>query len=392
MLTHDELLSLSHLLRNDQVLSIYIDGTNRDPAQRHAWRVQLNQSLDAARQSLAGTSHDTRTAFDDCVALLENELATLADSGSVRAPGFIAFITRTRVHLAERVAATMPTAAIWGTGPYLTPYVRALKQSRPVVIVVADARASRIYQYRSGVLLRNDTIHTHAVTPEPSHMGAPPSPGYHGGTRGATGEAGEQRAHLAATERMLAEAAGKAVTLAGHDGWIVVGGVARTATQLTRRIAQTASERVQECESLDVHSTDAEIAAAAQTHASLLRDAYDSHQVADVIAAVEAGAAGTLGAEATRYALEQACVRELYFTEHYVRDNGWAAEEMVRAAMAQNAKVEEVVRDVATHLDAYGGIAARLRYPLTTRGASVPITTAESRSATPEMQSADAAG
>ena len=39
MLTLLELTSLSHLLRNEQVLSVYIDGDAEDPAGMHVWRV-----------------------------------------------------------------------------------------------------------------------------------------------------------------------------------------------------------------------------------------------------------------------------------------------------------------------------------------------------------------
>lgn len=44
MLTHTELLSLSHLLRDEHVLSVYIDGAIHDPAQQRAWRVRWDPS------------------------------------------------------------------------------------------------------------------------------------------------------------------------------------------------------------------------------------------------------------------------------------------------------------------------------------------------------------
>ena len=34
MLTHDELISLSHVLRDERVLTVYIDGASEDPASR----------------------------------------------------------------------------------------------------------------------------------------------------------------------------------------------------------------------------------------------------------------------------------------------------------------------------------------------------------------------
>ena len=67
MLTQVELLSLSHLLRDERVLSVYVDGSGHDPAQQHAWRVELANALKAVRRSLEGSSHDERVAFDACV-------------------------------------------------------------------------------------------------------------------------------------------------------------------------------------------------------------------------------------------------------------------------------------------------------------------------------------
>jgi hypothetical protein len=152
MLTRDELLSLSHLLAEERVLSIYIDGTGRNPTQRHAWRVDLEHSLDEARQSPIASSRAERAAFEDCVTLLEDRLDCITGAGTIGAPGWVAFITRTGVQLAQRVAAPVPTVAVWGMGACLTPYVRALKHLRPVVVVVADARKARTCQYRAGAL------------------------------------------------------------------------------------------------------------------------------------------------------------------------------------------------------------------------------------------------
>jgi hypothetical protein len=122
---------------------------------------------------LVASPHAGRVAFEECVTLLEDRLARLAGAGAIGAPGWVAFITRTGVRLAEPVATPVPTLAVWGTGMCLTPYVRALKQARPVVVVVADARKARIYRCVAGALTRAETIQAHAVADTPAHMGNP---------------------------------------------------------------------------------------------------------------------------------------------------------------------------------------------------------------------------
>ena len=383
MLTRDELLSLSHLLREEQVLSVYIDGSFHDPARRLAWRVELAHSLDEARRSVAASPHAERVAFDECVTLLEDRLARLAGTGSIGTPGWVAFITRAGVQLAEPLAAPVPTLAVWATGICLTPYVRALKQARPVVVVVADARKARIYQYGAGALWQAETVHAHALIEAPSHMGDPANAGFHGGTRGETGEAAAQRARNHGTARMVTDVVRVATTLAGPEGWIIAGGIPRVAAQFVREVEQVADGRVAQARSLDVHATDARILAAAQESASTLRDAADLRRVSDILIGAESGGAAACGVKATRSALEQGSVRELYLTERFFLDHAAAAEQVVRAAFAQGAVVEEVSRSVASLLDEHGGIGARLRYPLASLRPTHTISTGREASPRP---------
>ena len=359
MLTLVELSSLAHLLRDARVLSVYIDGATHDPAFRHVWRVELDHALKEARQSLDGASHAERAAFDDSIALLEDCLAPIG--GAVGAPGWVAFVTRDRVHHAQAIPAPVPTVAVWGTGPFVTPYVRALKQNRPIAAVIADARKARMYRYAEGTLTPAAPIQAHAVRGPRLHMGNPPNPGFHGGTRGSTGHDAAQRALTEGTNRMVAAAVRSVVELAGPDGWILVGGIPAVAAQLTRALEGVASGRVRRLDSLDVHATDAQIEAAVQQGASDLRDATDLRHLADIVA--HAGTAtATLGPTSTRRALDQSSVRELLLTAQYVKEHLEEAEQAVRAALAQNAVVEVVSRNVARRLDERGGIAARLRY------------------------------
>jgi hypothetical protein len=360
MLTHSELVSLSHLLRDEKVLSVYIDGAVTDPGRRRVWLVELDRELRTIRRSLDGAPHDEREAFAECVTVLDEQLALLNGS-TVRAPGWVAFIAGGVVHSATTVHAPTPTLARWETGIHLTPYVRALKQSRPVVVVVSDARTARVYRYQFGALSHEDTIRASVVTEPPSHMGNPPRPGFHGGTRGSTGEESAQRSQLAATERMMAEVAPRVLALAGSDGWIVVGGTARAAAQVARAVEPRARGRLLLHESLDAHASEAAVEAVARASASTLRDTADLGSVAEMIA-VAHHARAALGKDATRYALEQACVRELYLTERFAREHDALAEQAVRSAFSQGASVDVVAREVAAQLDAQGGIGAWLRY------------------------------
>lgn len=362
MMKYSELAALSHDLRDEPVLSVYLDGTAQDPAAMHVWRILLDRSLKDQRSRLADSLPEERARFERCVALLDEQLANFR--GAVGAPGWAAFITPDGVRHASSLPIPIPTRAVWSIGMCIAPYFRAARRVPLVVIVVADARKAQLYTYRAGVLSEAETIRAHAITEAPLHMGDVPRLGFHGGVRGDTGRDANQRALLEGTARMLSEVSRRVAELVGTDGWILTGGIPEVSARAAQTIGQVASGRVLQLESLDVHASAAEIATAAQKGASTLSDAADLRRIAEIIDHGEKDGVGSLGPEATRHALAQLRVRELFLSPLYVDDHAAEAEDAVRAALDQGASIEEVSRTVATRLDEYGGVAARLRYRL----------------------------
>ncbi|HEU5185230.1 MAG TPA: hypothetical protein VFU01_11715 [Gemmatimonadaceae bacterium] len=359
MLTTSQLVSLERSLRDKRVLSVYLDGTAKDPAQQRAWRKQLDHSLDDLRSWLAGSSRAERDELEQCLRLLDERLASF--TANVGAPGWAAFITADAVHEASPLPVPMPTQAVWSTGAAVAPYFRALKELRPVVLAVADATHADVYRYQAGTLTHVETVRAHQTVRAPLHMGDRPRQGYHVGVRGAAGRDEAQRSLLAGTNRMLKEAAERVVEVGGSDAWIVTGGIPEVAQHLADRLAERAVDRVLTMP-VDVHASDADLTAAAQTAASTLRDAHDASRIAEIVDVAQANGLGALGPAATRETLEQGRVRELYMTHRYLEEHAAEAEAAVRAAIDQRALVEEVSGDAAAQLDAHGGMGARLRY------------------------------
>jgi hypothetical protein len=360
MLTRSELTALEHALADDRVLSIYIDGTEPDAGAKSKWRLDLAHSLEDLRAWLAGSPADERRAFEESVARLDQELESVA--GAVGAPGWVAFIGPRGLLRAERVPVPTPTLAVWSTGPSIAPYMRVLKQTRPVVVAVVDSRKARVYRYVLGELVRMETTHAHATVEARAHMGDTPRPGFHSGVRGPTGRDAAQQSLLAGTRRMTREVARDAVRLAGPDGWILIGGVPAAASRLRSALAQLAPGRIHLLESLDVHASDAAVEAAAREGASAMRDAADLTRIDEIIEHADGQGLGAIGPAATREALASRQVHELYVTHRYLVEHPAEAEDAVRAALAQGASVEEVSRAAAERLDAHGGMGARLRY------------------------------
>lgn len=360
MLTQTQLVALYRALANQRVLTVYIDGSASDPARQRSWRLQLDHGLADLRRWLEGSSHAEREEFEHCVRRLDAAIAPF--SGGIGAPGWAAFITTDRVHDAQPLPAPAPTLAVWSTGPCLAPYMRVLKESRPVIVVCADARRASIYRYRLGELERVDVVRAYHSADHPEHMGTPARQGFHGGTRGTTGRDALQRTLLRGRDRMIADAVDSACDLAGADGWILIGGIKRVAARLLQLLAPLAPDRVTELDSLDVHASEADIARIARSGASELRDMVDDRRVGAIVDLAGAHGLGAVGPAEARQALEQSSVRDLYVTHRYLEDHAAEAEQAIRAALDQDASVEEVSGRAADRLNEHGGMAAGLRF------------------------------
>jgi stalled ribosome rescue protein Dom34 len=167
---------------------------------------------------------------------------------------------------------------------------------------------------------------------------------------------------LEGRNRMISETAERAVSLADADGFIVVGGIKRVVKRIVSLLSEMAPGRVLELESLDIHAPLSEIADAAKQGASDLRAAIDNQRLGEIAEQAGAGGLGALGPEETRLALEQSSVRDLYLTHQFLEDHAADAERAVRAALDQQAVVEEVSSKAAEDLERLGGMAAGLRF------------------------------
>jgi hypothetical protein len=370
MLSYAQLAALHRTLSDRRVLTVYIAGDVDDPAMQRSRRVELDHSLTDLRRWLEDSARVEREEFERCVEQLETEVAKL-DSG-VGAPGWAAFITADRIHEAKPLPTPTPTLAVWSTGPCVAPYVRALEEHRPIVVVIVDARQASIFRYQLGTLEHVDVVRAHHAVDQPQHMGTPSRQGFHTGTRGRAGRDAAQRSLLQGRERMIAEAVERVRELAGDEGWILLGGIKRVARIMAHRLEPVAPDRVAHV-ALDVHATDAQVVQAARSGGSALRDRRDEESIAELSELAGAHGLGVVGPADTHLALRQSSVRNLYVTRRYLEDHAAEAEAAIRAALDQDAAVEEVSGRAASHLNEYGGMAAGLRF----RAASAEVAVAD---------------
>lgn len=359
MLTRDALAELRDSLREHTVLSVYLDGRVTDPAARLTWRSTLATKLTALRERLADDAPEERRDFSRCLALLERQIAAI--HGALSAPGFVAFVTADRVALAELLPVVMPNVARWERGPWISPYLRALKELRPVVLTVVDRRSARLYRYAQGTLSPLGHFHAHVQIDQPTHMGNTSRPLFHTGTRGTTTADVVDRARRHGTQRMLRELVDHIMTVAAADEWIVIGGTSVSA-ELLSMLPPATGQRAGVVTGLSAGTAAAPLRAAAREQARRLRQRLDRELVETAIAHAAEGGRGSVGEEASRAALEMNDVHMLLISARFMNDRPDVAEMLARLALDGGAAIEVVSPPAADRLDRAGGVAGILRY------------------------------
>ena len=362
MLSHAELVNLEQELRDKTVLSIYVNGDFSDVAARNQWRTELRNALDAVEGSLKNATHAEREDFAAARRLaLEEVDGYKSGDGS---PGWMGLFTSDRAHFTGVASVSVPTTATWSQGANLAPAIRMLKESRPVLVVVTDSTAARIYRYVDHSIRLEETVSRVAKVDEPDHLNKPLPQGFMSGLHGIPGADAAQKELRNATDLMLADAATKIGQLAGEDAWVLVGGIDVVASALRGRLEKKLMAR-SEVASFDVHDNEARLAALARENASRLRRAEDLRLVEDVVSAHAAGGLGAVGLTDIDRALLNGQVHELYVTSTFVNEHPEEAVAAIRRAFDVSATVEHVSGEAADKLDAVGGIAARLRFVIT---------------------------
>ena len=364
MLTQAELVDLYRNLQGKKVLSVYLDADQTDPADRGAWRTALEGEVGRVARSLNGQEEDFQRAWSH----IERELRS-AETGFLAGRGLVAFATADELAYVERLPISTRTLVRWEDGLRAAPYIRALKQQRPITIALVDKVHVRLFTYRQSEIKEEEEIRADTDLGDLSDVGVRKAPGRNTGVRGETSTDQAQRVLEESTDRMLK---GLAADLEGRvvdDGLLILGGTPEAVGMLAQMLPKRLQDRTTERTSLHLRMTPNELKEAVRQIASEFTAARQDGLVAEVLDASRSGGNGCHGSEDTAQALQEMRVDTLLLSRDFVWDNPDFADRCVGTAFAQGARVVEVGGSAGERLqEEAGGIAARLRYRIRDEG------------------------
>lgn len=362
MLSRDELVALFQELEEKDVLSVYVDAREEDPALRDAWRVRLDREISSLRRRMDEEAPGAVAAFSAAWGHVE---ARLRADGGVTPPrrGWVAFATADGLRYGGPVPASMPDLVRWQKGVHAAPYIRALKQERPVTVVLLDGRRARVFEQAGGSLVEHDGVLADTFLGDLTDTGMRKGSARASGVRGETSTDQAQRLLDVAAERMRKTLVERVVERAGSDGLVVLGGPAESVKKLSALLPRALEGRVTLRSSLHLDMTAAEILAEVRDAAGDLSEGGHEALARQVLDAARASGRGALGPDATLKALREHRVDVLLLSRSFLHAHPGVADRAVGLAFSQGADVEEVSGEAGELLDREAqGLAARLRY------------------------------
>lgn len=360
MLTQTELVDLYRSLQGQKVLSVYLDADQTDPANRGVWRTVLEGEVAKVGRRLNGDEE----VFKQAWAKVEEELRG-DETGFLSGRGLVAFATAAELAYVERLPISTRTLVRWETGIRAAPYIRALKQQRPITIVLADSVHVRRFTYQGAELVEHEETRVDTDVGDLSDKNVSKAASRASGVRGETGTDQAQRILDENSDRLLKGLAAELEAEVPTDGLLVIGGTPEVVRNLGQMLPKRLAGRATEQPSLHLRMGVNELKDAVRQIASDFTAARQEELVEDVLDTARAGGNGTYGPEDTEKALREMRVDTLLLSRDFVWDRPDHADHCVGTAFAQGARVVEVGGSAGERLqEEGGGIAARLRYRL----------------------------
>ncbi|MEN8375159.1 MAG: hypothetical protein ABFS34_06895 [Gemmatimonadota bacterium] len=361
MLTRDRLVELYRSYQDRPVLSVYVDADQHDPAQRDAWRVNLKRGIRGARAALKDASREERADFDAAAEAIEEAVGGV--TSFLRGRGWVGFAGPDGLIHGDRVEVPLPDLVRWESGLRIAPYMRALKQTQPVRVVILDRRKATVYRYRDGKIEEVDHARADTFIGDLTDMGVGKRAARQSGVRGQTGTDLAQTTLDRAADQLVARLASD-LCPDGCTGPLILGGTPEQIAALRRALPGGGGADCVDEPSLHFDVPSARLTQLVEEAASRLSSRRSEALVAEIVERSHPGDDGCLGRDATEKALRERRVRTLAVSVGLQRRDPDLADRLIGTAIGSNgADAHLLPRDAGELLDEVGeGMGALLHY------------------------------
>jgi len=368
MLSYSDLVQMERSLRQRQMLSLYVEGANGDPAKRDAWRARVEDALRPLEQVNENAPHDEREAFRTTVRALHDFLRH--QPPPVHAATFAVFVSNETLLHDATLPVSLPTAAHWGHGMRVAPYLRAIRPERPVIVYVGGVKTAEVYEQQGDSLRRARRIKVPMVKQPTYHMGDAPPPGFSANTRGRTKKDALDRDVQTATHRVAHEIVEQIRQHSGDNAWMIVVGLPQVTHAVQEALPASLAARTFIERAALADETEKELARVTTAGVEALERRRQSTLVDELIEEAAIGRRGVLGRDAVQQGLMERRVYEVLFSSRFADEAPDALEAIVTSAFEQSALCEATRGPAEELLDRTGrGVGALLRYTVAANAA-----------------------
>lgn len=351
--------------RDDLTLSVYVESTPPDPAERRNWQVLVRQGVVQARASMADAPQEEHDAFDRCA---ERVIERLPEINAPRGEGgWACFCTADGDLLEVEVPESGETSVAWGLGARIVPYLRAA-EDEDALVVHLDREKARVSKFERSALREIFSLGADAPHAPVRHMGDTPRAGFHAGQRGVAATDDLQRQRREATERLFHNVQRKLATPGQEALPIVVAGTPETTAHFINSLPSTMAERCVVASSLHAGSTGAEVTGAVRAALRVLRSRAQSQRVNALQDSAFSDGKAALGIDDARRAADLGAIAELMFSDRAWKENPREIESLVQRALAEGAEVTFANSGAVESANGEAnGVVAGLRFPIPTK-------------------------
>jgi hypothetical protein len=344
------------------MLSLYIDGHGRDPAERRGWRRLVDDEIDAIARLVQGSDAAERERFSHAAERVCQRLDAVLP-GAIGHPALAVFATAEGVLRMDVLPVGGGTSATWGAGPRIAPYACAIGLAQSALVLLVSHREVRLARVRG---TRSDAIgvlDAALVKDDPlAHTRGRRVRRLRAAVRGGTTTDVSPPRRAVTFERMLGVLAEAVVTATGPDDLVVVGGCPEAAREAAAWLdARTPRDVVLE-DALGEQASEADVRAAAARATLRWRGQRNADRLGELTELGQASRRHAIGIMAVASALEHGAVRELVLSRGFLDEEAALADDLVAITLQQSGSVVTLEGDAAAHLDEEGGVAALLRF------------------------------